>query len=175
MRDNLSNRFNRRNVLQMSALGLASFSGVSATTAAANHQPSQAEDHWVSEAKQNVPEFAAKGQIGAAKGGFNTPVTEATIDKLYSKVIGDNVSSDRLALPKPTRDEDVHGTPNSVFGVVVSVTGDAVDISVQREPAGLESPSPELRKQAEARAHQKVDHKVKEAKDNAATGNGGGN
>lgn len=175
-------KIRRRKILRMSGAGMAALSGTGAIgTAVADRpdrtfgHPERYTEHRADKAEQNRPKFTENGKVGFSKGGFDNPVTEGTIDKLYSVILGNNLERTSVALPRPTKDQDGPGMANEVMGMMVTVEDGTPYISVERKPVGLGS-LPEQRKTViEGRIHSKVDAKVQQYAQNRADTTNGGN
>lgn len=172
----------RRKVLQMSGAGMAAFSGTGAIgTAVANSpektfgHPESYTEHRADKAEQNQPKFTDNGNVGFSKGGFDNPVTEGTVDKLYSVVLGNNLERSSAALPRPTRDQDGPGNADEVFGMMVTVEDGTPYISVERKPVGLGSLTEQRKELIEGRVHGKIDNKVRKYGRSQADATNGGN
>jgi len=195
MVDKTNKRLSRRRVLQMSGVGLAGLAGSTGLSAASTKEPVHATLHnEVPEAaragkeEQNTPKFTDDKSVGFAKGGFDNPVTTETVHELYSGVIGEQLNTGRVALPRPAKSENGEAAADhnvdEIMGIVVTVENTTPYISVHRKPAGVDpqtgrelSPdsglSARVAESIEGDIHSEIDHKVQQHNGRAETIDGG--
>ncbi|WP_254768215.1 hypothetical protein [Salinilacihabitans rarus] len=176
MVDESNSNLNRRTILQLSGAGLTTFAGLSAVdTTAATGFENRAGSYRVDEQQQNIPNVVPDSKVGFAKGGLNKPVTQNTIDALYTKIIATNTDTNNLALPRPaTYEGGPQEQENKVLGVVVSMEQGEPYISAEKIPGDLTPANDQIKKGIEADIHKIVDKKAAAAAQNDTdSGNGG--
>lgn len=165
MVDKTNNEVRRRKILQVCGTGLAAFTGNATTGAVAATDTVSNSDFVFNKIEQDEPVFTEDGKIGFSKGTLQTPITQTTIGELYSRVIGENLESGRVALPRPAMDEterdSMDETTDKVIGVMVSVNDGTPYISTNVLPEKSGPSVESYGRDIEDHIHKNLERKIK--------------